>query len=60
MAKAEGATKMKLTRAEAESLLELVEVDLRTRYAQQRSVKRTEKLRDKLQHYLTLKGLPTK
>lgn len=51
---------MKLTRAEAETLLELLDADIRVRHSQKRSVKRAEKLRAKIEHYLTLRGLPTK
>ncbi len=51
---------MKLTKSEAETLLTLVEKDIRIRTSERRSTKRLEKLRQKLAHYMTLKGLPSK
>lgn len=51
---------MKLTKWEAEYLLEQVELNIRRAVSQKKPTKRLEKLADKIEHYLTQKGLPTK
>lgn len=51
---------MKWTKWEAEYLLEQVTAGIRKNVSQKKSTKRLEKLADKIEHYLTQKGLPTK
>lgn len=51
---------MKLTKSEAETLLSILDLEIRRKVSKKLSTKRLDKIRDKLSHYLTLKGHPSK
>jgi hypothetical protein len=51
---------MKLTKSEAERVLELVDKEHRRLVSQQKGTKAIEKLRGKIEAYLSQKGFPNK